>query len=219
MSLAPPTHVIFDLDGTLLDTENLYTVAAQAVVSRYGKIYDWNVKRHVVGGDPMTGARYVVEALELPISAEAYMEAREELMRELCKNVPLMRGANALIEALDARGIPMAIGTSSQRELAELKLAPHAFTSRIQHIVCSDDPGIRSGKPSPDIFLRAASLMDADPARCVVFEDTPKGVEAAKNAGMRAVALPDPEMRGANYEHAFLIAESLEAITLTALGF
>lgn len=213
-----PTHVIFDLDGTLLDTEPIYTVAAQAVVGRFGKVYDWNVKRHVVGGDPIRGARFVVEHLQLPISAEQYIEEREVHMRDLCKAVPAKPGAERLVEALHARGIPMAIGTSSQRELAELKLASHTFARRITHIVCSDDPGITSGKPAPDIFLKAAQLMNAHPAHCLVFEDTPKGVEAARNAGMAAIAVPDPEMRHADYSHASLVVDSLEAITLAALG-
>jgi pseudouridine-5'-monophosphatase len=213
-----PTHVIFDLDGTLLDTEPIYTVAAQAVVGRFGKVYDWSVKRHVVGGDPMRGARFIVEHLQLPMSAEQYIEEREGHMRELCKTAPAKAGAERLIEALHARGIPMSIGTSSQRELAELKLGSHTFTSRFAHIVCSDDPGITSGKPSPDIFLRAARLMNAEPADCLVFEDTPKGVEAARNAGMRAIAVPDPEMRDSDFSHATLILDSLEAITLAQLG-
>lgn len=213
-----PTHVIFDLDGTLLDTEPLYTVAAQSVVGRYGKVYDWDVKRHVVGGDPMQGARFVVERLQLPISAEQYIEQREAVMREECRSVPEKPGASALIELLHARGIPMAIGTSSQRDLAEIKLSSHAFTKRIQHLVCSDDPGIRSGKPAPDIFLTAAGLMGAAPENCLVFEDTPKGVEAACNAGMQAVALPDPEMREADFRHACLILDGLTVVTLPMLG-
>lgn len=215
--MIPPTHVIFDLDGTLLDTEPIYTVAAQAVVGRFGKVYDWSVKRHVVGGDPMHGARFVVEHLQLPITAEQYIEEREIHMRELCKTAPAKPGAVSLVEALHARGIPMAIGTSSQRELAELKLSSHPFAKRISHIVCSDDVGISAGKPAPDIFLQAARLMNANPVTCVVFEDTPKGVEAAKNAGMSAIAVPDPEMRGADFSHAWLVAESLEAITLATL--
>jgi len=213
-----PTHVIFDLDGTLLDTEPLYTVAAQAVVGRYGKVYDWNVKRHVVGGDPMQGARFVVERLQLPISAERYIEEREAIMREQCRTVPEKPGASALIEALHARGIPMAIGTSSQRDLAEIKLSSHAFMGRIRHMVCSDDPGITAGKPAPDIFLTTARLMGASPQNCLVFEDTPKGVEAARNAGMQAVALPDPEMRDADFRHACLILDSLTLVTLPLLG-
>lgn len=216
--IRPPTHVIFDLDGTLLDTEPLYTVAAQAVVGRYGKVYDWNVKRHVVGGDPMQGARFVVERLQLPISPEQYIEEREAMMRERCRTVPEKPGASALIEALHARGIPMAIGTSSQRDLAEIKLSSHAFMQRIAHLVCSDDPGISAGKPAPDIFLTAARLMGASPQDCLVFEDTPKGVEAAHNAGMQAIALPDPEMRDADYGHASLVVGGLADVTLTMLG-
>ncbi len=214
-----PTHVIFDLDGTLLDTEPIYTLASQAVVERFGKVYDWSVKRHVVGGDPMRGARFVVDHLGLPLTPEQYIAEREAHMRVLCESAPSKPGAEALIEALDGLGIPMAIGTSSQRELALIKLSAQPWWSRIQHLVCSDDPGITSGKPAPDIFLRAAQLMSAEPARCLVFEDTPKGVEAARNAGMQVIAIPDAEMRDADYAHAIRIVDSLEDVTLTQLGW
>lgn len=213
-----PTHVIFDLDGTLLDTEPIYSVAANAVVNRFGKVYDWSVKRHVVGGDPMNGARFVVDHLQLPISPAQYIREREVHMRELCKRAPAKPGVAELIERLHARGIPMAVGTSSQRELAQIKLSSHAFTARFRGLVCSDDPGITSGKPAPDIFLAAARLMDAEPARCLVFEDTPKGVEAARNAGMQAIAIPDPEMRNADFSYATLVLDTLESLTLAQLG-
>ena len=218
MTLAAFTHVIFDLDGTLLDTEELYTIASQAIVSRYGKVYDWEVKRHVIGGDPLVGARFVVERLALPISAEAYIAEREVLLRELFKNVQAMPGALLLIEALHARGIPLAIGTSSVRELAERKLAPQPFAARFRAIVCSDDPQVRMAKPAPDIFLLAARRLGAQPRDCLVFEDTPKGVEAARAAGMQVIAVPDPQMQRTEFADAHAVLDSLHEASLALLG-
>lgn len=213
-----PTHVIFDLDGTLLDTEPLYTQAAQAVVGRYGKRYDWSIKRHTMGGDPLTGARFVVHTLALPLSPEEYLAEREIIMRELCKTAPPRPGAASLVERLHARGIPLAIGTSSSRELCQVKLAPHAFAAHFRSVVCSDDPGITGGKPAPDIFLRAAAELGADPAHCLVFEDTEKGVQAALAAGMQVIVTPDPALEGADFSRATSVLESLEGLTLHALG-
>lgn len=212
------THVIFDLDGTLLDTEPLYTRAAQAVVGRYGKVYDWSVKRLVVGGDSLVGAGLIVQHLQLPIAPEVYLAEREQLMRELCRTVQPMPGALALIEALAALAIPLAIGTSSQRELCELKLASQSFLAHIACIVCSDDAGILAAKPAPDVFLAAARALGAEPARCVVIEDTPNGVRAARAAGMDVIAVVDPNMRGEDYSGARLILDSLEQVTPALLG-
>jgi pseudouridine-5'-monophosphatase len=214
----PPTHVIFDLDGTLLQTEELYTIASQAIAGRYGKVYDWEIKRHVIGGGARVGARFVVDALKLPITAERYLSEREHLLRELCRTVAPTAGAAHLVEALHRRGIPLAIGTSSTRELAELKLSAQPFAARFQAMACSDDPGVTAAKPAPDVFLLAAERLGADPKGCLVFEDTPKGVAAARAAGMQVIAIPDPRMDRSDFEHAQLVLHSLEQVTLQILG-
>jgi pseudouridine-5'-monophosphatase len=210
------THVIFDLDGTLLDTERLYTEAAQSVVGRFGKTYDWSVKRLVIGGDPREGARKVVEHLELPISPEQYLSQREERLRELCRHV--QPGAVALIAQLVALAVPLGIGTSSQREMCELKLSAQSFATHFSFVCCSDDAGITRGKPAPDIFLAVAAGLGADPARCIVLEDTPTGVRAARAAGMDAIAVVDPNLRDEDWSHALHVVESLEHVTPQLLG-
>ena len=214
----PKTHVIFDLDGTLLDTERLYTQAAQAVVGRYGKTYDWSVKRLVVGGAAHAGARKVVEHLGLPITAEEYLHEREGLMRELCRTVQPMPGAEALVQRLAARAVPLGIGTSSQRALCEIKLAAQSFVQHFACVVCGDDPEVRDAKPAPDIFLAVAQRLGAAPGGCVVVEDTPNGVRAARAAGMDVIAVVDPNMRGEDFGGALAVLESLEACSLQLLG-
>lgn len=212
------THVIFDLDGTLLDTEKLYTLAAQSVVGRFGKVYDWSVKRLVIGGDPHQGARRIVEHLQLPITPEQYLHEREARLHELCREVEPMPGAARLIAELNALGIPLGIGTSSQRAICERKLSDQKFVEHFACIVCSDDHGITRGKPSPDIFLAVAAGMGASPAQCIVLEDTPTGVRAALAAGMDAIAIPDPNMRDEGFTGALHVVDSLEQVTPELLG-
>jgi pseudouridine 5'-phosphatase len=212
------THVIFDLDGTLLDTERLYTLAAQAVIGRFGKVYDWSVKRLVIGGDPWDGARRVVAHLALPISAEQYLDEREARLRELCRSVSPMSGAAALVTQLTALGVPLGIGTSSQREITELKLSATSLAAHFTCVVCSDDPGITHGKPAPDIFLAVAAGLGAQPAGCIVLEDTPNGVQAALTAGMDVIAVIDEHMRGEDYHGALHVLSSLEQVTPALLG-
>lgn len=214
----PPTHVIFDLDGTLVDTEPLYTQAAATIVARFGKVFDMGIKRQIMGGGPLAGARFVVEHLGLPLTPEQYLAEREVILREACTTVRAMPGAIQLIEALHQRGIPLAIGTSSERELCLLKLAAQPFGALFQAMVCSDDPGVTSAKPAPDIFLAAARSLGAAPQRCLVFEDAPKGVAAARAAGMEVIAVVDPMMSGEDYSGAVRVVRSLEEITLAELG-
>jgi pseudouridine-5'-monophosphatase len=214
----PPTHVIFDLDGTLVDTEPLYTEAAQRIVQRFGKVFDLGIKRQIMGGGPLSGARFVVEHLGLPLTPEAYLSEREAWLRQACKTARPMPGAVALVEALHARGIPLAIGTSSERELCQIKLSAQPFANRFASIACSDDPGVLGAKPAPDIFLCAARSLGADPARCLVFEDSPKGVMAARAAGMEVIAVVDPTMAHEDYAGALSVLSSLEELRLADIG-
>jgi pseudouridine 5'-phosphatase len=214
----PPSHVIFDLDGTLVDTEPLYTRAAESILARFGKVFDLGIKRQIMGGGPLAGARFVVEHLGLPLSPEQYLAERELLLAEMCKTAPAMPGAITLIDALAERGIPLAIGTSSGRQLCQIKLAAQPFGGRFRSIACSDDPGITSAKPAPDIFLAAAKGLGARPERCLVFEDTPKGVQAALAAGMEVIAVVDASMQHEDYSGALRVVSSLEQVGLPDLG-
>lgn len=214
----PPTAAIFDLDGTLLDTEPFYTQAAQAVVERFGRVFDWELKREIMGGGPLAGAAIVVERLGLPISAEEYLAQREAILLTLFAASRPLAGVEALVDALHARGVPLAIGTSSSRRLCDLKLSRQSFSHRFRVVVCSDDAEVRNAKPAPDIFLAAAARLGAAPERCLVFEDTPKGVQAALAAGMQAVAVPDPRMPREDFAGALRIYDSLAEVQLADLG-
>jgi pseudouridine-5'-monophosphatase len=212
------THVIFDMDGVLLDTEDLYTHATQQIVGRYGKIYDWSVKGNMIGRPAIDSARYLVQALSLPISPEAYLEERAVMFEELMPTAEAMPGARALTAALEAEGIPMAVATSSTRAMFELKTTRHReWFGRFGAVVLGDDPRVRRGKPAPDIFLVAADAIGAAPSDCVVVEDAPAGVAAARAAGMRVVAVPDPGMDRLRFADADLVVASLVDLTVNEL--
>ena len=214
-----PQCVLFDLDGTLLDTEPLYTQASQAVVGRYGKVYDWEIKKHVVGGDARTGAAYTIAQLNLPLTPEEYLRERDVVLHELFANAPAAAGAAALVQALHRSGARLAIATSSERALCERKLAIHPWVSCFEAIVCANDPGIGAAKPAPDLFLAAARALRAKPEQCMVVEDAPNGVRAARAANMPVIAVVDPHMRGQDYSGALATFDSLEQVTPALLGY
>jgi pseudouridine-5'-monophosphatase len=210
MSLHEPvTHALFDMDGLLLDTEIIYTQVTQKIVGRFGKTFDWSIKSNIIGRRAEESSRYLVNALALPISPEDYLQQRDVLLKQAFPSCAELPGARKLISHLSSWGIPIAVASSSSREMYDLKTQNHPWFSLFDVVVTGDDPDIDQGKPAPDIFLRAAALIDATPARTLVFEDAPSGLAAATAAGMRTVVVPDPNMDRSRYPGAALILDSL----------
>src|SRR5476649_2902270 len=218
-AVGPIKAVIFDMDGLLLDTEGIYTEVTQIIAERYGRTYDWGIKQHIIGRGAQDLADYVVKALDLPITAAEFLEIREPLMSERFPRALGMPGAEALVRHLNAHNIPIAVGTSSSRNSFGHKTTLHReWFGLFDTIVTADDPEVGAAKPAPDIFLTAARRLGVDPKDCLVFEDSPFGVTAAKAAGMFAVAVPDSHMPAEQYEHADLLLESLADFPLKAWG-
>ena len=213
-----PTHVIFDLDGVLLDTEPLYTRATQEIVGEYGKVFDWSVKADMIGRSAIDGARHMISALEVPIDPEEYLRRRKPILDSLFPTAEEIRGARSFVERLVALRIPLGLATSSETYQYRLKIERHAWFSSFRTVVCGDDPRIVALKPAPDIFLVTASQLGVQPEDCLVFEDSLAGVESAKAAGMQVVALPDPEMDASRYTRADVVVRSYEEIVLSDLG-
>lgn len=195
MALPSITHVLYDVDGLLLDTEPFYTEVTQAIVSRYGHTFDWSLKSRMIGKKAMDSARILVDALQLPIAPEDYLRERESLLATLFPTAKAMPGAERLTLHLARHGISQAVATSSHRRDFELKITLHRrWFECFQAVVLGDDPEVKHGKPAPDIFLTAAKRLGAPPSQCLVLEDAPSGIEAARAAGMSVVAVPNPAM-------------------------
>jgi pseudouridine-5'-monophosphatase len=206
----PIQGVLFDMDGLLLDTETFYTEVTQEIASRYGKTFDWSLKSKVLGRKAIESARMIVEELELPITPEQYLEQRSIGLEERFAHTRALPGAPELTTHLRKHKIPQAVATSSARRLYELKIQQHQqWFEDFQIVVNGDDPEVRAGKPAPDIFLVAARRLGVSPERCLVFEDAPSGMAAAKAAGMAVVVVPDPQMDRSPYTHADEILDSL----------
>ena len=215
-----PRYAIFDLDGVLLDTEPLYTEATAAVAARFGKVYDWSIKRDCIGRGTLDAARIIVEALGLPLSPAALVQERDRLLVELVARAPAIAGAEAFSRALAGRGVPLAIATSTEAPLFAIKTARHReWLAIFGAAVCGDDPRVARPKPAPDIFLAAAEDLGVSAASCLVFEDSPFGVEAARAAGMQVIALPDPAMDRARYTRADVVVTGFADLTPELLGF
>ncbi|KAG2221039.1 hypothetical protein INT45_009288 [Circinella minor] len=189
------THCIFDMDGLLLDTERVYTEVTQEILDKYagGVKFTWDVKSKLMGRTGIESATMVVEHYKLPMTVQEYIDKSAVMHEERFPLVKPLAGVERLVRHLHAKGIPMAVATSSTRSRFELKTTLNKeLFSLFDHIVCGDDAGIKHGKPAPDIFLAAQERLGNPPAEnCLVFEDATNGVAAALNAKMHVVWIPD----------------------------
>lgn len=209
----PVTHVLFDMDGLLLDTETLYTEATQQVASRYGKEYTWEIKCAVMGFAGSESTRVIIDRLQLPLSVEELEAEMREMHVKLFPTAKLMPGAERLVSHLHRCGVPIAVATSSKRDSFALKVSRHGdLFAKFHHVVCGEKTEVARGKPHPDIFLVAAARFDnpPPPEKVLVFEDSPNGVQAAVTAGMQVVMVPDPRVSEDLRKTATLCLNSLE---------
>lgn len=186
------THVIYNLDGLLLDTELLHERVNSEVVKRYRQTFNQAAKMAIAGRSTLDSARILVELLQLPLTAEEYLVERNKLLYPLYGTAQVLPGTVELIQHLAHHNIPQAIASSSSRHHFEMKTINHHHWLKLLAIkTLGDDPEIKQGKPSPDIFLLTAKRLNAHPEQCLVFEDSMAGMQAAIAAGMSVVVIPD----------------------------
>lgn len=183
--------VIYDLDGTLLDTEPLFIEATNAILARFGKRLDPAVRAQMVGRPNPVAARIFVEGHRVPLTPEAFLAERSALLAPRFAAAPPLPGAVELTAHLRAHGVPQAVATSSDRTAFAQKARGRSDWFDTFDAVLTMEDATR-GKPAPDLFLEAARRLGLLPGDCLVFEDAPLGVEAALAAGMATVALPEP---------------------------
>lgn len=164
------------------------------IAKLYGKPYPHDVRMRVLGTTEQLMAKIAVTDLDLPITPAEFHKIFQMLCRKRFLNLNLMPGAERLLRHLHNNDIPIALGTSSSLEMAEIKMASHQelFDLFLHKVMGSTDPDVKCGKPAPDIFLVAGKRFADKPksGNCLVFEDAPNGVRAACLAGMQSVIVP-----------------------------
>ncbi|MCH0565513.1 MULTISPECIES: HAD family phosphatase [unclassified Streptomyces] len=179
--------VLLDMDGTLVDTEGFWWDVEVEVFAALGHTLE-DAWRHVVVGGPMTrSAGFLIEATGADIAlAELTVLLNEGFEDRIDRTLPLMPGAARLLAELSDHGIPTALVSASHRRVIDRVLT--SLSHRFHLTVAGDE--VDRTKPHPDPYLRAATGLGADPARCAVIEDTATGVAAAEAAGCHVVAVP-----------------------------
>jgi HAD superfamily hydrolase (TIGR01509 family) len=208
--------LIFDFDGLIIDSETpLFDIWAE-IYARYGQqltIDEWQHALGTQGGfDPY--ADLATRAAELIDRDVLATWVREEHWR-LCGEQPLLPGVLARLDEAAELGLPAAVASSSPAAWVAPWLERHELVGRFGAVCTRDD--VARVKPAPDLFLLAAERMAADPAACVVFEDSPNGLRAAHAAGMRAVAVPNALTRDLALPGPHLVVRSLDELTLAEI--
>lgn len=198
------TAVILDLDGTLLNTEQATKGLLGELLGRYGKVVSKSKEDKRLGMIHKDYAVAIVEDYQLPITPKSFSQEIMPMYQEKWAHAKALPGANRLVQHLHKHGVPFALASNSVRKNIDTKISHHqGWKERFSVVLGSDQ--VKSGKPSPDLFLEAAKQMGVDAAHCLVVEDSLVGVKAAKAAGMKAVAVPSIP----NAADQYLIADSV----------
>ncbi len=187
MTAKPPIGVVFDMDGVLVDSAAAHLRSWRLLARECGGHVTQEEFTRTFGRQN----RDIIPMLFGPVSETRMRELadrKEEIYRDLIReHPPIVSGAVALVRALHAGGALLAVGSSGPLENIELVLAAMGVRDCIPAIVSGDD--VTRGKPDPQVFTLAAQRLDVPVSRCVVIEDAPIGIEAARAAGTRAVAV------------------------------
>lgn len=184
--------VLFDMDGTLVDSEKLWDVAMHELYARHGGVLTPEVRESTVGGSSESVIRLVYTDLGLeldPIQMAATVDWLHDFTGELFDGgLPWCQGARELLDTLADAAVPMALVTNTHRLLTERALnsiGRHYFAAS----VCGDE--VVHAKPAPDPYLRAAALLGFEPRQCLAIEDSVTGAASAENAGCPVLVVPN----------------------------
>ena len=205
-----PEAVIFDMDGVLADTEPLNERATAAVLARRGASLTEAEYRSLAGQSAELTGAWLIERFRLTDTpAVLGQEYVRELLPRLAATVVPAPGVPELVDELQASGIRLALASSSPRAIVDAVLQALGLTRAFAVIISGEE--VAAGKPAPEIFRLAAARLRVEPSHCLVIEDSPPGLEAARRAGMRAVAVETPYLSG-EVLIADLVVDSLERL-------
>lgn len=194
--------VIFDLDGVIVDSEFLNVKAAQMSFQEIGINLTEEEKQIIVGRHPVD--YYHIFAKKYKFDQEKMRERHLTNYYDNYHETFIFKGTRDLIIYLKKINMPLALVTSSPKKSVQLKAGGRFdFAKFFDVIITFEDCAKR--KPSPDVYLMASQKLDIKPANCLVFEDTALGVEAAKNAGMKCIALPNGYTKEQDFSKADLV--------------
>jgi len=209
--------VVFDLDGVLLQSEEVWDAVRESYVRERGGRYDEEVQRAMMGMSAPEWSRFLHEEAGVPQEPGTInREVVERMLEEYRRELPLLPGAEEAVRRA-AAALPLGLASSSNREIFDAVLDLAGLTDCFRATVSSEE--VARGKPAPDVYLEAARRLGVPPERCAAVEDSHAGIRSAKSAGMRVVAIPNaaypPDAETLTLADA--VVASLEELTLDVL--
>ena len=191
--------VLFDLDGTLVDSMWIWDPIDVEFLGEYGWQVPEDLHDAIEGMSFSETAVYFKERFSIPLSLDEIKERWNEMaMDKYLHHVPLKEGALEFLEQLRTEGIRAGIATSNSRQLVDSVLKARGIDRYFSSVVTGCE--VKAGKPAPDIYLQAARNLGVSPEACMVFEDVPAGIRAGKRAGMTVTAVADEFSAGLSDE-------------------
>ena len=176
------------MDGVLADSEPLYHLSLNQVLQAHGHSLTDEDNRIILGTTVDFTWQTLKDRFRLDGEIEDWIGVYDEvLLKNLKENVEPSPGLYDLLDTLDARGLAFGLASSSQANWVEVILTILGVKERFKVVMSGDM--VTNGKPAPEIYLTAAGKLSVDPSRCLVFEDSPHGIQAGKAAGMTVVAV------------------------------
>jgi HAD superfamily hydrolase (TIGR01509 family) len=206
--MPPPRAVVFDMDGLMFNTEEIYSLVGAELLRRRRRQFTEELKDAMMGIPPQPAFEAMIRWHNLDETWEELLsESNQIFVGLLDDHLAPMPGLLELLAALEKAGIPKAIGTSSGRALLEEVLSRFELQRRFRFTLTAED--ITRGKPHPEIYLAAAERFGLKPQQMVVLEDSQNGCHAAAAAGAFTVAVPGVHSRRHDFSAASLVVESL----------
>ncbi len=199
---------IFDMDGLMVDTEDLYFQAESEVARRYGKSFDMEVMQKMMGHKAVRSIQIMMETLGIEGSAKEIEALRDSLYRELLiQGVKPMSGLLELLDWLEAKNFGKAVATSSKPEFKNIIFDQLGLEHRFEVVVTAEE--ISQGKPAPEIYQLVLRRLNLRPWQSIVLEDSFPGLRAAKEAGCFCIIVPNRYTQDQDFSGADLVSPQL----------
>ncbi len=193
--------VIFDFDGVVIESESIAYQVWCEVLGPYGKNFTEEIYHNVIGRGPLESVEYLIEILGLPLSPQELLETYwSERTERVCRDVSPAPGLIDLMQFLMDRGLVLGVASNSPSRYVIEVLEAMDLAEYFGCVRCRED--VVQGKPAADVYLAAAACLEVDHERCLALEDSPSGLQAALNAGMRCIVVPNDDLKGEDFSGA-----------------
>ena len=211
--MAAPAAVVFDLDGVIIDSEQVWNEAREQLVHERGGTWHEQATADMMGMSSKEWSQYMHDRLGVPMEPAAINDQVVRRVMSIYEHgLPLLPHAVETVRELAARW-PLGLASSSNRPIIDLVLQRSGLAPCFAVVVSSEE--VERGKPAPDVYLAVARRLGVDPQDCVAIEDSTNGIKSAVGAGMRTVAVPNPHFPPADgtLATAAVVVSSLAELT------